>query len=257
MSDVKTTDTEEARFLEALAVSAWPPATREELAGWELSFDRGVTRRANSTLPNRLAAQADPKALIATVEQRYRARGLRPCFKISPAAAPADLDRRLAARGYSAEGHSLVLTAEPEGVARRAAPAPGVTLQMLEQPDQDWSGACWPDAGLAEDEARSALAGRIESPRAFALARIEGQPAGAAAIACRSDWACITAVNTPAAWRRRGVAWTLMAGLADWACRQGAEGLYLQVEVDNGPARALYERLGFEEAYPYHYRRLA
>ncbi len=256
MSEVKDPDIDAARFLEALAVTAWPPATQQKLGGWELGFDRGVTRRANSTLPNRLTAEADPEALIAAVEQRYRARGPAPCFKISPAAAPADLDRRLADRGYTAEGHSLVLTAEPEGTAGHAAPAPGVTLQLLERPDREWCGACWPDAGSAEDAARTALAGRIESPRAFALARIEGKPAGAAAIACRSGWACITAVNTLAAWRRRGVAWTLMAGLTDWALRQAAEGLYLQVEVDNGPARALYDRLGFEDAYPYHYRRL-
>ena len=257
MSEVKSPDADEARFLEALAVTAWPPATQERLEGWELGFDRGVTRRANSTLPNRLTAGADPEALIAEVERRYRARGLAPCFKISPAAAPADLDRRLAARGYNAEGHSLVLTAEPETVAGRAAPAPGVALQVLSEATRDWCGACWPGAGAAEDEARTALAGRIEAPRAFALARIRDEPAGAAAIACRDGWACITAVNTLAAWRRRGVAWTLMAGLTDWAVGQGAEGLYLQVEAGNAPARALYDRLGFRPAYPYHYRRLA
>ena len=94
------------------------------------------------------------------------------------------------------------------------------------------------------------------APRAFALARIGDEPAGAAAIACRSGRACITAVNTVAAWRRRGVAWTLIAGLTDWAIRQGADGLYLQVAVGNRPARALYDRLGFGPAYAYHYRRL-
>ena len=256
MNAVMAPEVEEARFLEALAVTAWPPATQERLKGWELGFDRGVTRRANSALCNRLEPEAEPGALIAEVERRYRARGLAPCFKISPAAAPADLDRRLAARGYDAEGHSLVLTAEPETVAGRAAPAPGVTLQMMGEPTKDWCGACWPGAGAIEDEARTALAGRIEPPRAFALARIEDEPAGAAAIACRSGRACITAVNTVAAWRRRGVAWTLIAGLTDWAIRQGADGLYLQVAVDNRPARALYDRLCFGPAYAYHYRRL-
>ena len=257
MGRAEDPDSEQARFLEALAVAAWPPAAQEELAGWQLGFDRGVTRRANSTLPNRMAPDADPEALIAEAERRYRAQGLAPCFKISPAAMPEDLDRRLAARDYAAEGHSLVLTARPEMTEKAASPASGVEVSLLAEPAPAWCDTCWPEADPAEAEARAAIAGRIAAPRAFALAMIEGQPAGAAAIACHDGWACITAVNTLGAWRRRGVARALMAGLTDWASRQEAEGLYLQVEVENEAARALYDRLGFVIAYPYHYRRLA
>ena len=211
MNAVMAPEVEEARFLEALAVTAWPPATQERLKGWELGFDRGVTRRANSALCNRL--EAEPEALIAEVERRYRARGLAPCFKISPAAAPADLDRRLAARGYDAEGHSLVLTAEPETVAGRAAPAPGVTLQMMGEPTKDWCGACWPEAGAIEDEARTALAGRIEPPapspwpgsRTSRPVRRRSPAAPAGPASPRSTpW-------PPGA----GAAWTLIAGLTD------------------------------------------
>jgi ribosomal protein S18 acetylase RimI-like enzyme len=57
--------------------------------------------------------------------------------------------------------------------------------------------------------------------------------------------------------RRRGVAQSLLRTLAGWAGEQGAERLYLQVERDNAPARRLYDRLGFTEAYRYHYRRAA
>ncbi len=250
-------DNEQARFLEALAVTAWPPEVQEDLEGWQLGLDRGVTRRANSTLPNRMAPGADPEALIAEVERRYRAQGLAPCFKISPAATPADLDQRLAARGYGPEGHSLVLTAKPEMTGEGAHPASGVEISLRAEPDPAWCDTCWPGMDPAEAEARAGIAGRILAPRAFALATIEGQPAAAAAIACRDRWACITAVNTLGAWRRRGVARALMAGLTDWAIRQEAEGLYLQVEAENEPARVLYDRLGFSIAYPYHYRRLA
>ena len=257
MGKAKDSDSEQARFLEALAVTAWPPADQVELEGWRLGFDRGVTRRANSTLPNRLTPSADPEALIAEVEQRYRAQGLAPCFKISPAAMPADLDRRLASRGYGAEGHSLVLTAKPETAGQGATPAPGVEVELLVKPNPAWCRTCWPEVEPAAAEARASIAGRIELPRAFALALIEQQPAGAAAISCRDGWACITAVNTLGTWRRRGVARALMASLTEWSLWQEAEGLYLQVEAENEPARALYDRLGFGIAYPYHYRRLA
>jgi ribosomal protein S18 acetylase RimI-like enzyme len=34
----------------------------------------------------------------------------------------------------------------------------------------------------------------------------------------------------------------------------GARLAYLQVEASNAPARRVYERLGFADAYAYHYR---
>ena len=35
---------------------------------------------------------------------------------------------------------------------------------------------------------------------------------------------------------------------------EGARHAYLQVEADNHAARSVYQRLGFADAYAYHYR---
>ena len=48
--------------------------------------------------------------------------------------------------------------------------------------------------------------------------------------------------------RRRGVARALMAAALPAARDLGAEAAFLEVAVDNGPAIALYERLGFRKA---------
>ena len=257
MERAPTFDQAGIRFLEAIAVTAWPPAAAEPLKGWRLGFDRGVTRRANSVLPNELPTGADPDALIDEVERRYRARNLAPCFKICPASQPADLDARLAARGYRAEGHARVLAAPLQAPQPAAAGGEGLEIRLQEAPDAAWLAACWPDSNPADAAAKRLISGRIQPPRCFALALIAGRPAGAAAAAVESGWTCINAVQTHPDLRRRGIARSLMAALTAWAGDQGAGHLYLQVEEDNEPAQRLYAGLGFDFAYHYHYRRAA
>jgi N-acetylglutamate synthase len=244
------------RLLEDIGAEAWPAATTAWLEGGRLSLDAGVTRRANSVLPNATRPIDAADALIAEVERRYRAHGLRPCFKLTAVAEPADLDRRLAGKGYPAEGHSLVLVADATKVAPPQAPQIRVTLD--ERPTQAWLEACWPATACAGERAvRQEIVARLRLPRAFGLARFGSTAAGAALAVADRGWVGLTAVHTLSAQRRRGVAQSLLRALAGWASEQGVERLYLQVERDNGPACRLYAGLGFTEAYRYHYRRAA
>jgi len=54
--------------------------------------------------------------------------------------------------------------------------------------------------------------------------------------------------------RGRGLASALCRQLLRLAMADGARVAYLQVEASNAPARRVYERLGFADAYAYHYR---
>jgi ribosomal protein S18 acetylase RimI-like enzyme len=45
-----------------------------------------------------------------------------------------------------------------------------------------------------------------------------------------------------------------MAALGAWAADRGGHSCTLQVVATNGPALALYDRLGFTEHHRYHYR---
>jgi ribosomal protein S18 acetylase RimI-like enzyme len=56
----------------------------------------------------------------------------------------------------------------------------------------------------------------------------------------------IDALGTAPEFRRRGVASALLTAAADRARRLGLDLLSLETEVDNQPARSLYERFGFE-----------
>ncbi len=196
-------DIDRIRLLEDLGADAWPAATTIRQGGWRLGLDRGVTRRANSVLPN--APVADPEALIDLVERRYRGHGLRPCFKMTVAALPADLDRRLESRGYRAEGHSLVLVADAGELAPPSTPRIGVTLH--DRPTAAWLDTCWPPGERAgERAALEQIAARVPPPCAFGLARLDGIDAGAALAVAGRGWVGLTAVHTLPAQRRRGVA---------------------------------------------------
>ena len=54
--------------------------------------------------------------------------------------------------------------------------------------------------------------------------------------------------------RGQGLARKLCASLLVQAREEGARAAYLQVEAGNAAARAVYRRLGFVDAYRYHYR---
>lgn len=250
-------DHDRIRFLERLGANAWPARETAHIDGWQLGFNDGVTRRADSVLPLRWDSTLDPGRVIAAAERLYRTRDLVPCFKLTEAALPAGLDALLTARGYRREGDSEVLVAPTASVT--SAMAVPEEVARLDQPAEDWATVCWPSPPVDPLEARrrTALAGRIRRPRMFALAACDGAPAGAALGAFEDGWAGITAVHTLPAFRRRGVARRLLAALAHWAKAQGAANLYLQVEADNHAASVLYRSAGFARAYDYHYRVLA
>jgi GNAT superfamily N-acetyltransferase len=54
--------------------------------------------------------------------------------------------------------------------------------------------------------------------------------------------------------RGRGLAQALCVALLQLAGHEGATTGYLQVDASNAVARRLYGRLGFADAYAYHYR---
>lgn len=91
-------------------------------------------------------------------------------------------------------------------------------------------------AKLLDNNAVFALISRSEEPQGFVLAW-----------AAAGDSELLTVAVVPEA-RRKGVGASLVTAAGVTALVRGAASMHLEVAEDNEPARALYRKLGYEEA---------
>lgn len=250
---------EQIRELEALAVNAWPAAEVEELDGWRLRFSAGVTRRANSVWPNAAGGRLPLAEKLAHVEQFYAERGCGARYQLCPAAQPADLDGILADRGYTRDALTAVQVAPLSTVLARTGPKATALVEIAECLDEAWfSTYCQSEAvGSPAAEVRRGILQRIAAPAAYALLRLEGQPAALGLGVLERGWLGLFCMATRPEFRRQGLAAAALHALAAWGQDQHATCAYLQVMENNAAARAVYARAGFETVYHYHYRESA
>ena len=244
------------RILEEHALNAWPAHQTLLYDGWVLRFAEGYTRRANSVSPlyeGRLVT--DEK--IAYCEACYTAQGLPTIFKLTPAVQPSTLDAQLAARGYQKDALTSVQVVEDLAGLAAAAP-PERAVDVI-------AGETLTDAWLADFTALNRVdPGRVGAmrrllenivpQRCFMALRHEGQTVAVALGVLERGYLGIYDVVTAPEHRQQGFGTLLLHHLLRWSCDQGACRAYLQVMLNNAPARALYARLGFREVYQYWYR---
>jgi len=264
-----------------LRVYAWvpptPPGVRVEAAtwpavrtaitedGWHAGMSGGWTRRANSALP--LGDPSDLGAAVDRIEAVYRDAGLPLAVRID-SAAPAGLADELARRGYRGQAWTDVLVRDVpvrdmpawDGVEPDEPDLGDVSLRVTDEPDDRWLRAFLgfggragadPDGGAAQAQlARSVLAG---APAQYVTAAIGEEPVATLRVACAQQWAELSCLAVVPGERRRGLGRTLTRRGLALAGRRGARRAFLQVEVANAGAAALYAGLGFELADGYRY----
>lgn len=239
-----------AEVLEPCAIAAWPARSVLEMGGWLLRFTDGYSHRGNSVAAVDFA-NGDLHAQVALAEMAYFTRGLSPMFQITPASKPSGLEDLLIDRGYVLEAPTHVMAADAGAIKGSGRDAMLSSEASAGFKSLVLSGSHSYSDGLERLE----IVSRIERPRIFATIESDGNAVACGFCTLMNGWAGINLMRTHQSYRRRGLASEIVAGLARWARKEGAKGIYLQVEDANAPARALYAKSGFEDAYPYRFYR--
>lgn len=222
-----------SREAEGHALVLWPHVETEPIGDWVLRTDPApvgrLLKRANSCL-----AIGDPGLPLDEAAQRvvdfYAERERDALAQVEPGS---DAEAHLDAAGWEEVpgGASLFQVASLARALR----------------------AC---AGREPEEAAD-LVEIDDGPRVGLRLVRSGEVVAGGRAALDGDWLGVHALGMEPWLRRRGLATAMMARLLDWGGAQGATTAWLHVEVDNGPALALYEGMGFRTHHRLRYLRAA
>jgi len=227
--------------LELRCADAWPAVTEDKIGDWRLRAAGGFTGRANSAL-----AVGDPGMPVSEALDRVREfardQGIPPVVHTIVDSAA---ERAIAAEGWvpntgHAAGHLVSVLVGPLGAA------PTADVEMLSEPTSAW----WELAAGAAEPSPAQRHVLTTGEIGYGVAEITG---GVVRAAMTWDLLHISRLAVRPEHRRRGLAKALMAASGAWAAARGATRCVLQVAVDNAPALALYEALGFGEHHRYRY----
>lgn len=243
-----------ARIEEAGLNAAAPPQQRV-LGGWVLRLSPGKAKRARCV--NALAVGELPlDDLLARAEAAFAQAGLPFIVRITPFTQPATLDATLAARGLQRFDDARVMVRPRlDGPVLVAQPLPDGAV--FEAPGHEaFAEAVGRLRGLPPAQ-RQAHAERLQAstvPYTGVLLQRGGELLACGQMAIEADRVGLYDIFTAPGHRGQGLAAALCTHLLGLARTQGARCAYLQVEADNRVAQRLYARLGFADAYGYHYR---
>jgi ribosomal protein S18 acetylase RimI-like enzyme len=234
--------------VEAAAVRSWPALETADLDGWLWRHASGGSLRANSVSALSFRG-ADFEAAVREAESLYRAKGAASRFTICEVSEPADIDARLAAKGYARGDDHATMVKEIDGSAR--APA---EVGLSADPTPDWLAVYL--AGLSPNrrEVAPAILAGLPARRSYFLCRRAAAVVGSGLSIADGTLASVQCMATLGSARRQGCARAVLSAIEAWAASQGCTHLYLQAETANTPAIALYESVGFRVAGRYHVR---
>jgi len=239
--------------VEDAGLNASAPPQQRWIDGWLLRFSPGKAKRARCV--NAVAIGRSPlHERLEVCAQVFAQANLPLIVRITPFTLPSDLDRALEQQGLQRfDDTRVMLRSDLLGAVNSPCPA-GITIQPVGLESFAHRVGGFRGSPLAQRQAHAERLLNAPVPFfAFEL-RADGAPLACGQFALEGDLVGLYDVFTADTARGRGLAATLCRHLLAQAGAQGARHAYLQVEDDNRAARSVYRRLGFADAYAYHYR---
>jgi ribosomal protein S18 acetylase RimI-like enzyme len=236
---------------EDAGLNASAPPEQRWLDGWLLRFSPGKAKRARCI--NAVADGRLPLAQrLALAEAAYREAGLPLILRFTPFTRPPGLEDQIAALGWRRLDDTRVMLRRdlPPSFDDHAGLAPQPVTPL------DYAETVGALRGSPTAQRMAHARRLLSSPVPYQgfVVREGGQVLACGQMAREADLVGLYDIFTAPGARGQGLARRLCGWLLLRAVEQGARHAYLQVEGDNAPARAVYRRLGFADAYGYHYR---
>lgn len=241
--------------VEDAGLNASAPPQQRWLDGWLVRYLPGKARRArciNALMPGLLPLEQK----LALADAVFQAASLPMIFRLSRFTQPAGLDAELGRLGYGLVDETRVMIA----TQLPATPPRPLPLGL------DWeplNGAAFADAvgelrGSPAEHRNSHALRLAHSPvpyRGWALRRrTDGRVLACGQTAQEAALVGVYDVFTHPEARNQGLSQLLCERMLTNSASSGAKVAYLQVDAVNQPALKVYQRLGFADAYRYHYR---
>jgi ribosomal protein S18 acetylase RimI-like enzyme len=234
--------------IEYASFAAWPAFEQMDMGTWLLRFAGGYTKRANSV--NVLGHDEGSIAEHVTrCEDQYNQRTMPCIFRLLSFIDNSSIEAILDSRGYHPGERSLVLFQALEGKGF-------VSDSLVRFQPEPWMDVyCGLSGKSAQDsDKHRQMIKSIQGKNLLVVLRKHGQD-----VSCGLGVICgrffgIFDIVTHSDHRNRGYGTELISGMLSWAISEGAETAYVQVVAENAPAIRLYNKLGYEQGYEYHYR---
>lgn len=244
--------TELLHRVEEAGLNASAPPQQRLVDGWLVRFSPGKAKRARCV--NAVAGGVLPlERKLELCARVYADAGLPMLLRMTPFTAPPDLSRRLEALGMRSLDDTRVM------VSTRPIPAPAALaadLQLVPVGHEAFAQAVGALRGSPLSQRQAHAERLMNSPVPFygSLLKRDGDIVACAQYAIEDELVGLYDVFTAHSARGQGLATLLCSHVLADAMRRGAKVAYLQVEGDNAAARSVYQRMGFADAYAYHYR---
>ena len=240
--------------VEDAGLNASAPPQQRWLDGWLVRFSAGKAKRArciNAVAVGRLTV-AVKLALCAPL---FAEAGLPMFLRITPFSQPAGLDAHLAGLGMPRIDDTRVMVCPSLRSILSTPPFADHRIERVGHESLSHIVGHLRGSPLAQRQAHSQRLALSSVPfQGFVVKNKAGLAVACGQIAIEAELAGVYDVYTAPDSRGKGLARTLCEHMLSLARAQGAKVGYLQVDSDNDAARRIYQRLGFSDAYAYHYR---